>query len=127
MCFGEASDYVAVPLFCICVFFSREGDSAKTIPYGAVEILVGQIPLKPHTFLAVAVQQEDSRRPDRVIAVEPCRMFLDVSFDGKKVFADEVRRRLILVRFGIQPSTGPSSRSGAEIQQNCARLFLCHG
>jgi hypothetical protein len=56
--------------------------------------------------------------------VEPCRMFLNVGFYRKEVFADELGSLLIFIRLGIQPSTGSSSRSRAEIQQNGAGLLL---
>jgi len=39
-----------------------------------------------------------------------------VSFQRKEVFVDELRSLLIFIRLGIQPSTGSSSRSRAEIQ-----------
>jgi hypothetical protein len=48
--------------------------------------------------------------------VEPRRVFLNVSFERKKVFADEPGSFLIFIRLGIQPSTGSSTRSCAEIQ-----------
>jgi hypothetical protein len=51
-------------------------------------------------------------------------MFLNVSFQRKEVFVDELRRLLIFVRLGIQPSTGSSSRCRAEIEQDGAELLL---
>jgi hypothetical protein len=53
-------------------------------------------------------------------------MLLNVSFYRKEVFADEFGSLLIFIRLGIQPSTGSSRRSRAEIQQNGAGLlFRC--
>jgi hypothetical protein len=43
-------------------------------------------------------------------------MLLDVRLDGEELLIDEVRSLLILIRLGIQPSTGPSGRGGAEVQ-----------
>jgi hypothetical protein len=54
-------------------------------------------------------------------------MFFDVGLYRNEILMNEIGGLRVFVRFGIQPSTSPSSRSGAEIQQNCARLFLCHG
>lgn len=51
-------------------------------------------------------------------------MFFYVSFDGEEVVVNEIGSLLICIRLGVQPSTCPSSRSRAEIQQNRARLFL---
>ena len=52
----------------------------------------------------------------RAKAVEPHRVFLNVSLERKKVLADELGSFLILIQLGIQPSTGSSTRSRAEIQ-----------
>jgi hypothetical protein len=51
-------------------------------------------------------------------------MFLDVNFYRKKVLADELGGLLIFIRLGIQPSTGSSGRSRAEVQQDGAKLLL---
>lgn len=54
-------------------------------------------------------------------------MFLDVGFYGKEVCADELGSFLVFIRLGIQPSTGASRRSRAEIQQDWAGLLLRRG
>jgi len=74
--------------------------------------------------LALAVEQEHSWCPDRIKAVEPCRMFLNGSFYRKETLADEFGSLLIFIRLGIQPSTGSSGRSRAEVQQDGAGLLL---
>ena len=51
-------------------------------------------------------------------------MFLNVSFDRKEVFVDELISLLVFIRLGIQPSAGSSRRSRAEIQQDGAGLLL---
>ena len=51
-------------------------------------------------------------------------MFFYVSFDGKEVVVNEIGSLLICIRLGVQPSTGPSSRSRAEIQQDWAGLLF---
>jgi hypothetical protein len=59
--------------------------------------------------------------------VEPGRVLLDVSFDGKEVLVNELGRLLIGIRLGIQPSTSSSSRSRAEIEQDRTGLLLRRG
>ena len=95
-----------------------------TILQSSHEIVVGQIAFQSHTLFAGSIEQVHSRSPDRIEAVEPCRVLFDVGFYGKEVFADEVRSFLIFIRFGIQPSTGSSGRSRAEVQQDGAKLLL---
>ena len=51
-------------------------------------------------------------------------MFLNVGFYRKEILADEFGSLLIFIRLGIQPSTGSSRRSRAEIQQDGAKLLL---
>jgi hypothetical protein len=51
-------------------------------------------------------------------------MFLNVSFDWKEILVDEFGSFLVFIRLGIQPSTCPSRRSRAEIQQDGAKLLL---
>ena len=50
-------------------------------------------------------------------------MFLNVGFDRQEMLMNEVAGFLILIGFGIQPSTGSSRRSRTEIQQNWT-IFL---
>lgn len=94
---GKTSDYLAVPAFRIGVFLMYEGDTTEAVPQSSHEVVVRQIAFLSHALLTFAVEQEHSRRPDRAKTVEPCRVLLDVSFYRKEVFADEVRRLLILV------------------------------
>jgi hypothetical protein len=62
--------------------------------------------------------------PDRIEAVEPCRVLFNVGVYRKKVFANELGSVLIFIRLGIQPNAGSSRRRRAEIQQDRARLLL---
>ena len=50
-------------------------------------------------------------------------MFLDVSFYGQEVFVDKLICFRVFIRFGVQPSTSPSSRSRAEVQQDWSGLL----
>jgi len=86
--------------------------------------VIGQIAFQSRTLLAGSIEQEHSWRPDRIEAVEPCRVLFDMGFYRKEVFADELGSFLIFIRFGIQPSACSSSRSRAEIQQDGAGLLL---
>ena len=56
--------------------------------------------------------------------MEPRRVFLDVGFDGQEILVDEIGGSLVLVRLGIQPSTGASGRRRTEIQQYGAALLF---
>ena len=55
--------------------------------------------------LCITVEQEHSRCPDRIKAVKPCWVFLDVCFYRKEILADDFGSLLIFIRLGIQPST----------------------
>jgi len=56
--------------------------------------------------------------------MEPGRVLPYVSFGGKEIFVNEFGSPLIGIGLGIQPSTCPSRRSRAEIQQDGAKLLL---
>jgi hypothetical protein len=119
-----ASDHIAIPSFRIHVSLLHEGNTTKAVHQSSIEVAIRQIAFQSHTLLAVAIEQVHSRRPDRSKAVEPGRVFLYVSFDGKEIFVNEFGSLLIGIRLGIQPSTSSSSRSRAEIQQDGTGLLL---
>lgn len=106
------------------MFLLHEGESSKSALERSPEILIRQIAFDSRPFFSVAVQDKDTRSPNGLEAVKPLRMFLDVSFDGNEVLMDEVCGALILIRLGVQPSAGPSSRSGTEVQKDWAILLL---
>jgi len=56
----------------------------------ATKSLLGQITFQSRTLLAASIEQEHSRRPDRIEAVEPCRVLFDVGFYWEEVFANEL-------------------------------------
>src|SRR5246500_5870647 len=118
-----ASHYVAIPSFRIRISLLHEGNSTKAVHQSSGEILIRQIAFESHTFLTIGIEQEHSRRPARGKAVEPSRVLLDVSLDGKEVLVNELGRLLIGIRLGIQPSTSSSSRSRAEIEQDGTALL----
>jgi len=119
-----AGHHVAIPSFRIRVSRLQEGHSTKAVHQSSGEILIRQIAFESHTFLTIRIEQEHSRRPDRGKAMEPGRVLLDVSLEGKEVFVNELGRLLIGIRFSVQPSIGSSGRSRAEVQQDGAGLLL---
>ena len=121
---GKASGHVGVPSFRIGVLLLDKGDPTETAHESGNEIIIRQIAFKSYLLFAIAVEKEHGRRPHCTKAMEPCRMFLDVSLYGQEVLVDKIVGFLVLIRLGIQPSTGPSSRSRAEIQQYGPGLLL---
>src|SRR3974390_2661141 len=121
---SKLSDHLPIPPLRIRIFFPKERHAPQTIHQSGREIAFRQIAFESRTLLAIAIKEEHRGRPNRIKAVEPGWVFLYVSFDRKEVFMDEICSLQIRIRFGIQPSTGSSSRSRAEIQQNGAALLL---
>ena len=109
---AKARHHVVVPALRIGVFLVHERDPAEATRQGSHEIGICQIPFETAALLPVAVEEKDSRRPDRFKSVEPCGMFLDVSFDWHEMPVDEVGCFLVGVRLGFQPSASASSRPG---------------
>jgi hypothetical protein len=105
----SARQHVAVPALRIGIILVHERDSTQAALQRSHEIVIGQIAFKPHAFLALAVEQKHGRR-----------------FDGQEILVNEIGGFLIFVGLGIQPSTGASSRSRTEVQQNGSTLlFSC--
>jgi hypothetical protein len=52
-------------------------------------------------------------------------VFLDVGFDRKEILVDEGRDFIVGIGFGLQPNTGASSRSSAEVEQQGLLVSLC--
>jgi hypothetical protein len=102
----------------------HERDAAEAARQRRQEVGIRQISFETNALLAVAVEEKDRRRPDRVESVEPCRMLFDVGFDRYEMLVDEVGCFLIAVRLGFQPSASASSRGRTEIEQDRAVLLL---
>lgn len=83
---------------------------------------IGYTAFQPHTLPAVALEQEPSRRPDPIEAVELGRVLLCVSFEGKEILADEFGS-LLIHRLGIRPSTGSSS---ATVSGTSGKSYTSH-
>jgi hypothetical protein len=79
---------------------------------------------QPSLLFAIAVEEKHSRSPHSAKPMEPCRMFLDMSSYGQEMFVDELTCFLVFIRFGIQPSTSPSSWSRAEVHQDSSGLLF---
>lgn len=118
---------LAIDSFCIRppLFFER--NPAQAHHELCLKLVFRQIPLNSHPLVSFRIEHKDAGRPGRIEAMEPCGMLLDVCFDRKEIRIDEVRHSLIRVRLGFQPSACPSSRSGAEINQNRPARLLCLG
>jgi len=56
--------------------------------------------------------------------MEPSRMFFDMRLYRQKILIDELGGLFVVVRLGIQPSTGSSGRRRTEIQQEGTGLFF---
>jgi hypothetical protein len=112
---SEASEHITIPPFRIGILLPDESHATETIHQSGREIAIRKIAFQSYTLPAIAVEQEHRWRPDRIEAMEPSRVFLYVSFNGKEVLVDEIGSLLICIRLGIQPSTCTSSRRRAEI------------
>jgi hypothetical protein len=51
-----------------------------------------------------SIEQQDSRDPGRIKAVEPFRVLFNMDFYRKEIFADELGSFLIFIGLGIQRS-----------------------
>ena len=56
--------------------------------------------------------------------MEPSRMLFDMRLYRQKILMDELGGLFVVVRLGIQPSTGSSRRCRTEIQQEGTGLLL---
>jgi hypothetical protein len=121
---AEAGDHVGIPAFGVGIILVNEGDPPQTGFESGQEIGVRQIALHSKALLAFAVEEKYCGRPHGVKAVEPSRMFLDMSFNRKEILVDKLSGALVFVGFGIQPSTSASSRGCTEIEQNRPIFFF---
>lgn len=91
--------------------------------FGKAELEMGHIvvrrqePFKAVTLSSVGLCQNDGGSPLSAEALEVLGALFDVNPDGNKVRGDELADLLLRVDLGIQPSTSPSHRRGAEIEQ----------
>jgi len=112
---AKACHNVVIPTLRIGIFLVYECDSAQATLQSGNEIVVREIAFESHPFFARAVEEKYSRGPDGVETMEPCRVLLDVGFDGQEILLDKLRSFLIFVGLGIQPSTSTSGRGCTEI------------
>jgi hypothetical protein len=97
MRFAESGDHVGITACSVGVVLVNECDPPETGFESGEEIGVGQIALHPKALLAFAVKENYGRRPHGVKAVEPGRMFLDVSFNWKEILVNEFSSALVFV------------------------------
>ena len=95
----------------------------------AEKILERQKSFYPPLLLTIRIELEHRRRPVRVVflpvALESVRIVFDVHPRGQKVLIHEADDTFVRPHLGIQPSTAPSHRRGAEIQEDGLVLLLC--
>jgi hypothetical protein len=115
---------LVVPLLRVAEFLLHECNPAETATQCRVEIAAGKVAFKSEALFAGAIEEQNGGRPDRVEAMEPSRVLLDVRFDRQEMRFDEIGRLLIPVRLGFQPSACRSSGRRAEIDQQRTSLFF---
>src|SRR6185312_12323531 len=114
----KARDHIVVPALRVGELFLDECDPREAVLERGNKVAVRQISFQTNPFPALTVEQKHARRPHRVKAMEPSRMFFDVGLYRQEILLNEVGSLRILIRFGIQPSTSASRRRRAEIKQN---------
>jgi hypothetical protein len=76
-----------------------------------------QIAFKAIPLRAIRIGDDDGRRPLCTEALEAVLVFFYMDLDGDKPFVNKRTDTLVRIDLGIQPSTCPSHRRGAEIEQ----------
>jgi hypothetical protein len=94
---AEPGNHVGIPAFRVGVILVNECDPPQTSFESGEKIGVGKIALHSKALLAFAVEENYGRRTHSVKAVEPGRMFLDVSFNGKEILVDKLSSALVFV------------------------------
>ncbi len=82
------------------------------------KLITGQEARETITLVALLVHDDRGRCPQRLEAMEPGGIFLDVNFDRQEILINEVENSGIGIDLGIQPGASASRGHGAEIQQN---------
>ena len=121
---AEARDHVVVPAFRIGKFLAYERYPTEAAFESSKKIIIRQIAFEAHSLLAILVEQKHSGSPHGVKAMEPCWMFLDVSFYRNEVLENKLGGLIIFIRFGVQPSASRSGRRSAEVEQNGPFFFF---
>lgn len=73
----EASDRIVIPPFRVGKSLPNKSYATETIHQSGHEIAIRQIAFQSHTLLAGSIEQEHSRCPDRIEAVELCRLLFN--------------------------------------------------
>jgi hypothetical protein len=84
-----------------------------------------QVAFDPITLDALRIQDDNRWCPDSLKAFEVSGIFFDVGFERDKSLVDEVRRNLIRVGLGFQPSTCASNGRGRKVDQERFVVGLC--
>ena len=115
----------AVTLFGIGPIFSRQRETTQTHLKVSPELFFRQIAFQPPSFLALGVEDQDGRRPERVETTEVFRIFFYVYFEGNEILVDERRQTGVLIRLLFEPDAGTSTGCRTEIDKQ--RFVLIFG
>jgi hypothetical protein len=107
-----------VKAFRVGPLFVHERDTREPQQKLGSKFIFWKVTFNAMTLFSVFIENQDGRSPDRIKAVEPGGIFLDVNSNGNEVLFDEGCQLGIRVRFGFQPSASASSWSCAEIHQH---------
>ena len=69
-------------------------------------------------LVPLGVKHDQGRGPLGPEPLERLLLLLDVNLDGQEIFGDGLDDAGIRIDLGFQPSTAPSHRRGAEVQEN---------
>jgi hypothetical protein len=104
-------------LLCVWPLLAHERDAGQRDLQARPNPVFRQVTFDAIALLTVRVQHENRRRPNRIEALKPGRMFFDVGFERDEGPVDEVSSFLIAVGLGLQPSTSASGRGSREIDE----------
>jgi hypothetical protein len=86
-----------IDLFRVSKFLLHEIDARQSHFHARAEPVLRQIPLDAVQLERLRVDDQNAWCPQRREALEPRRMFFNVSFEGNELLIDEVRSFLIRV------------------------------
>jgi hypothetical protein len=98
--------------------FAHERNAPESKLQVRLKLGFRQIAFDPEALDATGIHHDHGWRPNRVEAVKPDGMLLDVGFYRKEIVVDKAGDFFVGIRLGLQPSASASSGSRAEIEQN---------
>lgn len=122
---GVIGDDRGVAAFGVGPFLITESDAGQSHFEKGVKLVSWKIAFQSPTLLAIRVEDQNGRCPERVKAAKVLRVLFDVNAEGDKIFVDERRQTGVFVRLLFEPQTGSSIRCRAEIYKQRLALSLC--